>query len=188
MKDSGWKKKLVLLALCLGLLLIAVNSPGIFRLPPLTPAKVECLGGEDLSAPVFSLPDVNGQKVDLRSFKGQVIVLEFWATWCGPCREAIPVLDQLSRKYRDQGVAVIGISLDRKEPREVKKFLDSLGVEYVNVMGGEEVLEKYGQIPGLGPIRGIPATFLIDRKGVICRRFLGLTEGKVLEEAVRAVL
>ena len=188
MKDSGWKRKLLFLALCLGLLVIAANSLGLFSVAPRRPGKIECLGKEELSAPVFSLPDLNGQKVELLSFKGQVMIIEFWATWCGPCREEIPLLNQLYRKYRDQGVVVIGISLDRKDPQEVRKFLDSLQVEYLNLMGGEEVLEKYSQIASLGPIRGIPATFIIDRKGVICQRFLGLTERKVLEEALRAVL
>ena len=188
LKDPGWKRKLFLGGLCLGLLVIAANSLDLFSLAPRRAGKIECLGKEALSAPVFSLPDLKGEKVDLVSFRGQVIVIEFWATWCGPCREEIPLLNQIHQKYRDQGVAVIGISLDRKEPLEVKKFLDSLQVEYLNLMGGEEVFEKYSQVANLGPIRGIPATFIIDRKGVICQRFLGLTEKSVLEEALRAVL
>ena len=188
MKDSGWERKLLLLGLCLGLLVITANSLGLFSVSPRSRGKIECLGKEELSAPVFSLPDLNGQKVELLSFKGQVVIIEFWATWCGPCREEIPLLNQLYREYRDQGVVVIGISLDRKDPQGVRKFLDSLRVEYLNLMEGEGVLEKYSRIAGLGPIRGIPATFIIDRKGVICQRFLGLTERKVLEEALRAVL
>jgi thiol-disulfide isomerase/thioredoxin len=188
LKDSRWKRKLFLLALCLGLLVIAANSLGLFSLAPRNPGKIECLGKEELSAPVFSLADLKGEKVDLVSFQGQVIIIDFWATWCGPCREEIPRLNQISQKYRDQGVVVIGISLDRKDPVEVKKFLDSLQVGYLNLIGGEEVFEKYGQVANWGPIRGIPATFVIDRKGVICQRFLGLTETRVLEEALRAVL
>jgi len=83
---------------------------------------------------------------------------------------------------------VIGISLDRKPPQEVKKFLDQLQVEYPNVMGDEEIFEKYSQMANLGPIRGIPATFVIDRKGQICQRYMGLIEKKILEEAIQAVL
>ena len=189
LEKSGWKKKIFLSALFIGLLVIVANSLGVFRAaPPRKAGKIECLGNEELSAPVFSLPDLEGKRVDLISYQGQVILIEFWATWCGPCKEEIPLLNQIHRKYRDQGVVVIGISLDRKDPGEVKKFLDSLGVDYLNLMGDEEVLEKYSQIANLGPIRGIPATFIIDRKGVICQRFLGLTQMKVLEEALRAVL
>jgi peroxiredoxin len=185
---SGWKRKLFLWGLCLGLLVLAANSLGLFGTGRRSPEKVECLGKEKLSAPVFSLPNLRGEKVELVSFRGQVIVIDFWATWCGPCREELPLLNQIHREYRDRGVAVIGISLDRKEPSEVKKFLDSLQIEYLNLTGGEEVFEKYSRIADLGPIRGIPATFIIDRKGVICQRFLGLTGKKVLEEAIRAAL
>ena len=188
LKNSGWKRKLFFWGLCLGLLIIAANFLGPFSFAPRKTGKIECLGKETLSAPVFSLPDLKGEKVDLASFRGQVIIIDFWATWCGPCREELPVLNQIHQKYRDQGVAVIGISLDRKEPLEVKKFLDSLQIEYLNLMGGEEVFENYSRIADLGPIRGIPATFIVDRKGVICQRFLGLTEKRVLEEALRAVL
>ena len=98
------------------------------------------------------------------------------------------MLNRLHKKYRDRGRVVIGISFDRKEPQEVKNFLDQLQVDYINVMGDEEVLERYSQIAKLGPIRGIPATFVIDRKGRICQRFLGLTEKGVLEDVLQTVL
>jgi peroxiredoxin len=182
------KSKIWKLLLLLSLLLLLGYGLGKVDLSARKPAKLECLGQEELSAPVFSLPDLKGDRVDLFSFKGQVIILEFWATWCGPCREEIPVLNQLYRKYRDRGLVVIGISLDRKEPQEVKKFLDQLQVDYINVMGGEEILEKYSQIAKLGPIRAIPATFVIDRKGRICQKFLGLTEKGILEETLQPLL
>jgi len=182
-KSKTWK-----ILLLLSLILLLGYGLGKFELSARKPTKLECLGKEELSAPVFSLPDMNGQKVDLVSFKGQVIILEFWATWCGPCREEIPVLNQLYREYKDRGLVVIGISLDRKEPQEVKKFLNQLQVDYINVMGGEEILEKYSQIAKLGPIRAIPATFVIDRQGQICQRYLGLTEKGILEEILKPLL
>jgi peroxiredoxin len=170
-----------------GILLLGYGV-GKFELSARKPAQVEHLGKEELSAPVFSLPDMNGRKVDLVSFKGQVVVLEFWATWCAPCREEIPLLNQIYKVYREKGVVVIGISLDRKPPQEVKKFLDEIQVEYLNVMGDEETLEKYSQVANMGPIRGIPATFVIDRQGKICQRYMGLTEKRILQEAIEAVL
>jgi len=183
----GVRKIWVILVLLAVILLLGYGL-GKFDLLARKAAKVECLGQEELSAPVFSLPDLKGDRVDLFSFKGEVIIIEFWATWCGPCKEEIPVLNQLYKKYRDKGLVVVGVSLDRKEPQEVKKFLDQLQIEYINVIGDEEVLERYSQIAKLGPIRGIPATFLIDRKGRICQRFLGLTEKGVLEEALQPLL
>jgi len=185
-KSGGRKilKGVVLLAL----LLLLGYGLGKFELSARKPAKVECLGKGELAAPVFSLPDMNGQKVDLVSFRGRVIVIEFWATWCGPCREEIPVLNQIFKAYKEKGLVIIGISLDRKPPQEVKEFLDHLQVEYINVMGGEEIFEKYSQTANLGPIRGIPATFIIDRQGQICQRYMGLAEKKILEEAIEAAL
>jgi peroxiredoxin len=187
-KSGIGKKKIWKLILLVGVILLLGYGLGKIELSARKPAKVEGLGKEELSAPVFSLPDMNGQKVDLVSFQGRVIVIEFWATWCAPCREEIPVLNQIYKVYREKGLVVIGISLDRKPPQEVKKFLDQLQVEYPNVMGDEEIFEKYSQMVNLGPIRGIPATFVIDRKGQICQRYMGLTEKRTLEEAIQAVL
>jgi peroxiredoxin len=187
--ESGTGKgKIWRLILLVGVILLLGYGLGKIELSTRQPAKVQCLGDGELSAPVFSLPDMNGQKVDLVSFQGRVIVIEFWATWCAPCREEIPVLNQIYKAYKDKGLVVIGISLDRKPPQEVKKFLDQLQVEYTNVMGDEEILEKYSQVANLGPIRGIPATFVIDRKGRICQRYMGLTEKRILEEAIEAAL
>jgi peroxiredoxin len=187
-KSGIGRNKIWRLLLLLAAILLLGYGLGKIDFSARKPAKVECLGQEELSAPVFSLPDLKGDRVDLVSFKGEVIIIEFWATWCGPCREEIPVLNQLYRKYKDRGLVVIGVSLDRKEPQEVKKFLDQLQVDYVNVMGDEEVLERYSQIAKMGPIRGIPATFVIDRKGRICQRFLGLTEKGILEETLQPLL
>ena len=187
-KSGISKRKTLRLVLLLAVILLLGYGVGKFELSSGKPAKVECLGKGELSAPVFSLPDMNGQKVDLVSFQGRVIVIEFWATWCAPCREEIPVLNQIYKAYKEKGLVVIGISLDRKPPQEVKKFLDQLQVEYTNVMGDEEIFEKYSQMANLGPIRGIPATFVIDRKGQICQRYMGLTEKRTLEEAIQAVL
>jgi len=187
--ESGiGKRKIWRFILLVAVILVLAYGVGRLELSARKPVKVERLGEGELSAPLFSLPDMNGRKVDLVSFKGQVIVIEFWATWCAPCREEIPLLNQIHKEYREKGVVIIGISLDRKPPQEVRKFLDQLRVEYPNVMGDEETFERYSQMANLGPIRGIPATFVIDRNGQICQRYMGLTEKSILEEAIRAVL
>jgi peroxiredoxin len=186
-RGLGWKNKIFLLTLGMAVIIVLAYAFGFFE-GTKKRKKIECLGGDALSAPAFILPDLNGNKVDLMAFKGKVIVVEFWATWCGPCREEIPLLNDLYHQYKKDGLVVIGISLDRREPEGVQKFLEKLKVDYINVMGDEEVFEAYSGIPGLGPIRGIPATFLIDRQGRICHRFLGLTERRVLENAIQSVL
>jgi peroxiredoxin len=187
-KGREWKKKLVFWVLAAMILAIVGYGLGLLDVGITKARKVECMGGDELSAPLFRLPDLKGNHVDLISFKGQVILIEFWATWCGPCRQEIPYLNQLYAQYKSGGLVVIGISLDRKDPAEVQKFLDNLGVKYFNLMGNDEVFENYSRLPGLGPVRGIPATFLIDRQGRICKLFTGLTERQVLEEAIQSTL
>ncbi len=149
--------------------------------------KIECLP-DKITAPEISLPNLNGDKVKLASFRGKVVLLEFWATWCSPCRKELIHLNEIYKKYRNQGLEVIGISLDRTQPQEIKKFLEGLGIEYLNLLGDEKTLEFFGNLPGLGPIKGIPTTFIIDREGQICRRFVGFTEGKVFEEVIKPLL
>jgi peroxiredoxin len=182
------RRKIWRLILLAAVILLLAYGAGRWELSARKPANGECLGEGELSAPLFSLPDMNGRKVDLVSFKGRVIVIEFWATWCAPCKEGISLLNQIHKEYREKGVVIIGISLDRKPPQEVKKFLDQLQVEYPNVMGDEETFERYSQRANLGPIRGIPATFVIDRKGQIRKGYIGLTEKRILEETIQELL
>ena len=141
-----------------------------------------------IMAPPFLLAGLNGEKVGLADFQGKVIILDFWATWCPPCQEGIPYLNQLYKEFNGNGLVVIGISLDRGGPEEVQRFVSQKGVEYINVMGTEEVFQAYSSLPGLGPIQGIPTAFIIDRQGLICRKFVGLTKKEAFAAAIKAIL
>jgi len=160
---------------------------GLFEGSESRPRKLECVG-EERGAPRFTLVSLKGEKVDSADFRGKVILLNFWATWCPPCRQEIPGLNDLHRQYNQRGVAVIGISLDQGGAGEVQRFVDKFRVEYINVMADDAVVKAFSGIPGIGPIQGIPVTFIIDRKGQICRRFVGFTEKRVFEEAIQQVL
>ncbi len=149
--------------------------------------KIKCVG-DDLMISSLVLPDLKGEKVDVAKFRGKVILLNFWATWCSPCKKEIPDLNELFKQYREAGLVVIGIALDQGGPEEVRKFLEKYQIEYINLMGNEAVLEAFQNIPGLGSIQGIPTSFLIDRKGQICRRFVGYTEKAIFEEAIKQLL
>jgi peroxiredoxin len=178
------KSKKVFLAIFGGALLIIILAFALSESPPGRPPKIECVGG-DRTISSLVLPNSKGEKIDVSQFRGNVILLNFWATWCGPCRQEIPGLNELYRQFKKNGLVVVGISLDRGDPREVQKLLEKYGIEYINLMGNEGILEAFSNIPDLGGIQGIPTTFLIDRKGQICRRFLGFTEKRVFDEAVR---
>lgn len=131
----------------------------------------------------FVLRDLEGRSVRLSDFEGQVRLVNFWATWCGPCWLEVPHLQALHERYRDHGLAVIGISLDRDGMQQaVSDFASKMELTYSVLMGDETTRLAYGGVTG------IPTTFLIDRNGGIFRVFQGYRERAVFESAVRALL
>ena len=133
------------------------------------------------AAPDFSLPQVNGQSLRLSSYRGKVVLLDFWATWCTPCREEIPHLVELQNKYRDQGLQIIGVSMD-DSPDPVRDFYQRFQMNYPVVMGNADIGELYGGVLGL------PIALVIDRDGRVYAKHIGATEASVLEQDVVAVL
>ncbi len=137
------------------------------------------------AAPDFRLQDVGGATVHLSGLRGKVVVLEFWATWCPPCRAAVPELADLHRRFSGRGVAVLGISVDSGNnlSEKLAAFSSAHVIPYPVLIGTEEVAERYG-------VRSIPATFVIDRAGVIVRTFPGYSEsygkavGSLIEELI----
>ena len=118
-------------------------------------------------APTWSLQDLAGNVVNSDQFKGKVVVVDFWATWCGPCREEIPGYIKLQEKYGKDGLVIIGVSLDRRGPEAVRKFAEREGMNYIVVMGDATTVEAFGGFDA------IPTTFLIDRTGQIRDRKTG---------------
>jgi len=130
-------------------------------------------------APDFTLTDLDGQKVSLSDFKGKVIIVDFWATWCGPCKMEIPSFIQLQDDYKDD-VVILGVSLDQGGPKVVVPFAKKMNINYPIVYGDGSVVQAYGGI------RGIPTTFVIDRDFNIQRKYVGYTDHKVFEKDILA--
>ena len=130
-------------------------------------------------APTFTVRALDGRTVKLSDFKGKAVVLDFWATWCGPCRASMPHLNEVQSRFSGQGLVVLGLSVDDEEPQTVRRFAQRLGVKFRLAMADERVLDLYG------PIRSIPTTFFINRRGEVTRRVVGYIDGETMEAYVR---
>jgi thiol-disulfide isomerase/thioredoxin len=137
--------------------------------------------GDHPEAPPISLTDIEGKRLDLADYKGKVVVLDFWATWCEPCRIEIPGLIEMQNKYAKQGFSVIGISMD-DEPSPVVEFYKEFKMNYPVAVGNQRIGGLYGGIFGL------PETFLIGRDGRIYAKHLGATDVAVIEDEVQQLL
>jgi len=133
-------------------------------------------------APEFSLPDLEGNKIELSSMKGKVLILDFWATWCPPCKDEVPHLVRLQSKFRDQGLQIVGLSLDQGGAGKVKPFAEEYGVNYTMLIADDETAKAYGGVAM------IPTTFVVDRSGIVVKRFVGYTTPEAFEEAILPLL
>jgi thiol-disulfide isomerase/thioredoxin len=115
--------------------------------------------------PPFDLPSISGKRIKLSDYKGKVVVLDFWATWCPPCREAVPHLVRLYEKLNSKGVEVLGMNLDQN-PGDLEAFLKARPVPYTMVRTDQATSMAYG-------VSGIPRIFVIDRQGAVRGDFLG---------------
>ncbi len=132
-------------------------------------------------APDFTLTQIDGQPLQLSSYRGKVVLLDFWATWCDPCRDEIPHFVELQQKYGNQGLQIIGVSIDDSiDP--VKPFAEKFRINYPIVMGSAKIGELYGGILGL------PIAFMIGRDGHIYRKHIGATNVTVFETEIAHLL
>lgn len=134
------------------------------------------------TAPDFTLPDANGAPVKLSDYKGKVVLLNFWATWCGPCKVEIPWFIEFEKTYKDRGFATLGVSMDEDGWKAVKPFVAQKAMNYNVMVGNDRVAQLYGGIDSL------PSTFLIDRDGKIASTHLGLVSKHDYESEILKLL
>lgn len=135
----------------------------------------------EVKAPDFTLQDMNDNMVSLSNFKGKVVIIDFWATWCPPCRKAIPRLERLYKAYSAKGLIVLGISMDQGGWDSVKEFQAGLGVTYPILKGTDDIFVKY-------MVRSIPMLVIADRSGKERKRLVGDTSEEELEKELKALL
>ncbi|MGB9407068.1 MAG: TlpA disulfide reductase family protein [Terracidiphilus sp.] len=143
-------------------------------------------------APPFTLEDLSGNKVSLTGFKGKALAINFWATWCAPCKVETPWLIALRNQYASQGFEVLGISmddLDRSDPqklsdekKEIARFVQQMQMPYPALIDGDSISQPYGGLDAL------PSTFYVDRNGIVVAAQLGLTSKEEIEANIKKAL
>jgi peroxiredoxin len=172
---AGWTA-LAVIVLTLSYYLWARNNhPASSELTPSLPPSA--VSG---SAPLFTLTGIDGASHSLADLRGKVVVLDFWATWCPPCKQEIPDFISLQTQYGPRGVQIVGIGLD--EPEKLAAFARQTGMNYPVLLGTQDVAMRYGGI------EGIPTTFVIDKNGKIVNRFEGYRPREVFEQEIKQLL
>lgn len=166
-----------------GLMLLLFSSCGAESAD--TSAKGVAAGDaafERKPAPDFVLQDAEGRDVKLSEFQGKVVLLNFWATWCGPCKIEMPWFVEFQRKYKDKGFSVLAVSLDEEGWDVVRPFAEDLKLNFPVVVGDDALAEKFGGIAAL------PTTFILDKQGNITTKHTGLVSRSEYEEAIEKLL
>jgi len=168
---------LVVLTVCVS----AATQTGITGPPPARAANSQLAARVGAHVPDFCLNDLDGHMVCSSQFRGKTLLIDFWASWCGPCKTEMPAYEKFQERYRTRGLVVIGIGLSMDTPKNLKMFAQKLGVHYKLLMGTMPVQDKFG-------LRGIPTTILVDKNGVIRKRTVGFDYPSKFEAALKAVL
>jgi len=134
------------------------------------------------AAPAWALKDVDGRDVKSADYKGKVVLVDFWATWCAPCRREIPEYAELQKKYAERGLVILGFSMDEDPPADVKRFGEQMKVNYPLIMADGDVAESFGDFEYL------PTAFLIDREGNIRHMKTGVMDMAALEKLIVSLL
>ncbi len=174
-----WARVASAAALLLLLTACAGGAPEQAAARPESGTDLQAAEPEAKLAPDFAVQSMDGEEFRLSDSAGQIRLIDFWATWCAPCREEIPMLNELQASYGDQGFRILAISDEAQDV--VRDFLAEHDVQYTNLIGTEELSEAYG-------VLGLPAAYLVDREGRVVKSFLGPKPRRILVEKIEALL
>ncbi len=170
----------------LALVFVAVVAAGMlyfgFHMARRSDADAPMILSKSTPAPDFTLEKLDGGNMKLSDLRGKAVLLNFWATWCGPCKIETPWLVELQKQYGSQGLQVIGVAMDDSGKDDIAKFAKDMGVNYPVLLGKEAVGDEYGGVPAL------PESFFIGRDGKIVDRIIGLKGRADIEDAIKEAL
>jgi peroxiredoxin len=161
-------------------LVVGVCLAGLYLYSKRRPPKAPPTASGNV-APEFTVTDLDGRKLSLSDYKGKVVLLDFWATWCTPCREEIPHFVEMQNKYGPQGFQVIGVSMD-DDAKPVREYYEKYKLNYPVALGDDKLAERFGGVLGL------PVNFVIDREGRIQAKHLGATNVATFDDEVSKLL
>jgi cytochrome c biogenesis protein CcmG/thiol:disulfide interchange protein DsbE len=148
-----------------------------------TPGPVDAAPRSGQPAPNFKVISISGQTISLDNYRGHVLILDFFATWCQPCRQSIPHLVEMNHKYGKQGLQILGLSVDEEGERVVKTFTDEFRVNYPLALAGDATTVDFG-------VRSVPVMYLIDKKGKIAEVYRGFSNeiARSTEQSIKRLL
>ena len=159
-----------------------VAAPYMARRAGLTKASTPANELKGRPAPEFNLLSLDGQSVRLADYRGKAVLLNFWATWCQPCKIEMPWFEEMQKQYGPQGLQVVGIAMDDASKEDIARFAKDMGVNYPILLGKEAVGDAYGGVQFL------PSTFFIDRDGKVVDRIFGLKSRSEIEDNIKLAL
>ena len=166
------------------LILCVIGLAGCSRPASPVQAKVQAAAGEIGSRlPQFSATDLSGRKISSADLRGKVVLIDIWATWCGPCKKEMPGYQRLADEYGARGLAVVGLKADMMaDTEDPLSFSKRMGVHYPLVIATDDLLQKFGGLEGL------PTTLLYDRQGILRKKVIGFEYTEVFESELKPIL